>query len=337
MDLSRKTCVTYVAADCGSIIPGKSRAAAAFKTVDIYRRLVEAGVNVIDIDMSKLPDCDDLAPGPDVLDGKVTYKPSSFVPGDIRNRAGNLELLRRVRRKMSVNFQAEPRAFQLVLGGECCMLPAILSSVKKEYHESTTGLVYIDADTDLHSPLDDDWMGYFASMTMTQLMARPGAISDGSEGTLDPVLAREKLCDGTNTVFFGTNLPHPGNKPKHLAYLNDEHFKVISSEALANHPEGRANEALEHLEQNKVEAIWVHLDIDSIDPGEFPLANVPNFTGVTFQTMMQALSVFVASTKVVGLSIAEVNPDHDPDLAMTTMLTKEIVSMLARRELVDSF
>lgn len=164
MDLSRKTCVTYVAADCGSIIPGKSRAAAAFKTVDIYRGLVEAGVNVIDIDMSKLPDCDDLAPGPDVLDGKVTYKPSPFIPGDIRNRAGNLELLRRVRRKMSVNFQAEPRAFQLVLGGECCMLPAILSSVKKEYHESTTGLVYIDADTDLHSPLYDDWMGYFASM-----------------------------------------------------------------------------------------------------------------------------------------------------------------------------
>jgi len=164
MDQSRKTCVTYVAADCGSIIPGKSRAAAAFKTVDIYRRLVEAGVNVIDIDPSQFPDSDGPAPGPDVLDGEVTYKPSPFVPGNIRNRTGNLELLRRVRKKMTVNFQAEPRAFQLVLGGECCMLPAILSSVKKEYHDSTMGLVYIDADTDLHSPLDDDWMGYFASM-----------------------------------------------------------------------------------------------------------------------------------------------------------------------------
>lgn len=75
----------------------------------------------------------------------------------------------------------------------------------------------------------------------------------------------------------------------------------------------------------------MHLDVDSIDPGEFPLANVPNFTGVTFPNMMSALEVFLGSESVIGMIVAEVNPDHDPGLMMTKRLADGIVAMLVRR------
>jgi hypothetical protein len=73
---------------------------------------------------------------------------------------------------------------------------------------------------------------------MTQLMTRPGALSDDSEDALDSALPDEKLCDYANTVFFGTNLLLPGNKREHLVFLNDEYSKVISSQAAAAHEKG---------------------------------------------------------------------------------------------------
>lgn len=122
----------------------------------------------------------------------------------------------------------------------------------------------------------------------------------------------------------------PGNKPEHFAYLFDNNYKVVSSASVAREPEQRAREALKYLE-DKVDIIMVHLDVDSIDPGTFPLANVPNFTGVMFEEMMKALKVFLGSDKVKGLTVAEVNPDHDPGLDMVERLTDQVVGMLAAR------
>lgn len=70
--------------------------------------------------------------------------------------------------------------------------------------------------------------------------------------------------------------------------------------------------------------ILVHFDVDVINPGEYPLGNVPNWTGVGFDEIMTALKLFLKSPKAVGLIIAEVNPDHDPGLRMTGRLVHEI-------------
>ncbi len=46
---------------------------------------------------------------------------------------------------------------------------------------------------------------------------------------------------------------------------------------------------------------------------------------------MAALEIFLASEKVCALSIAEVNPDHDPGLKMTTRLVDSLVCALRGR------
>jgi arginase len=87
-----------------------------------------------------------------------------------------------------------------------------------------------------------------------------------------------------------------------------------------------------HYLEERVDVILVHLDVNSINPRTFPIANVPNYTGVNFKAIMQALVVFVASNKVACLCVAEVNLDYNPKLKIVERLSKEIVGMLGLRK-----
>ncbi|KKY18792.1 putative arginase [Phaeomoniella chlamydospora] len=317
MAASSAVSITYVPADCGSVIPGKSKAPKAFQDVGIARKLRDAGLSSVS---EHHP-----------LDSPATYVATTFTPGRVRNEDVNIAVCQRVCSSItqSLNSTIPPSSFQLILGGECCMLPAILSAFWKHADSQSppvrVGLVYIDADTDLSSPTNPGSTGIFAGMNMTHLIRSPGALQSMEQFSRP---SGEPVCDSSNTVLFGINMSSPGNKQAHFAYLFDNDYKVISSASVACEPEQRAREALKYLE-DKVDVIMVHLDVDSIDPQMFPLANVPNFTGVTFEEMMRALKVFLGSEKVAGLTVAEVNPDHDPGLEMVGRLTDQIVGMLA--------
>ena len=322
MAASRSVSITYVPADCGSLLPGKSKAPKAFQDVGIARKLGDAGV----------PSVSEYH----ALDSPAQYSAATFSPAGVRNEDLNVSVCQRVYRSITKSLTTSsttlPPPFQLVLGGECGMLPAILSAFWQNATSRSpplrVGLIYIDADTDLASPEDASFTGNFASVTVTNLIRSPGALSSMKQfGTPSGA----PVCDASNMVLFGTNMPFPGNKREHFGYFFDNEYKVVSSASVARDPEERARSALKHLEDHAVDVIVVHLDVDAIDPVMFPLANLPNFTGVGFEQMMRALKVFMGSEKVGALMIAEVNPDHDPNLEMVTRLTDSVVGMLASR------
>ncbi|KAM0425390.1 hypothetical protein ACHAPT_009447 [Fusarium lateritium] len=312
--------ITYVPADCGSIIPGKSKAPQAFRDVGLATKLRDAGLSSVSEHQA--------------LDSPARYAISTLSPSGVHNEQLNISVCQQVHHAMAQNLETstDKPPFQLILGGECCMSPAILSSLWQHADSQSppkrVGLIYIDADTDLTSPIDSSSIGAFAGMNMTHLIQTPGALQSMKQFSRP---SGEPVCNASNMVLFGTNMSFSGNKPEHFAYLFDNNYKVVSSASVASEPEQRARETLEYLDDN-VDIIMVHLDVDSIDPQTFPLANVPNFTGVKFDEMMRALGVFLASEKVGGLTIAEVNPDHDPELEMVGRLTERVVGMLAARD-----
>lgn len=318
MAASRSVSITYVPADCGSVIPGKSKAPKAFRDVGIVSKLKNAGFSVAEHH---------------ALDAPAEYSIAAFSPGGVRNEETNIQVCQKVHQTISENLSksATHPPFQLILGGECGMLPAVLSAHWTYAHSQSpskrVGLIYIDADTDLNSPTDPNSSGNLAGMNMTHLLQCSGALQSMKEFSRP---SGEPVCDASNTVLFGINMMFPGNKPEHFGYLLDNNYKVVSSASVASNPEHSAREALKYIEE-RVDIIMVHLDVDAIDPKMFPLANLPNFTGVTFEAMMKALRVILGSEKAVGLTIAEVNPDHDPKLEMVERLTDEIVGMLATR------
>ncbi|KAJ4124273.1 hypothetical protein NW768_009632 [Fusarium equiseti] len=318
MITSKQVTVTYVPADCGGIIPGKCKAPRAFRDARLANKLDATCRHKTQEQMA--------------LDSSATFSIATFSPGGVRNEDLNVSVCQAVQRALTENLEGRfAHNFQLIIGGECCMLPGILSAFWK-YAESLSpprrvGLVYIDADTDLNSPRDPDSIGTFAGMNMAHLVRLPGALPSMQRFSRS---SGEPVCDSSNTVFFGTNMSSPGNKPDHFKYLFDNNYKVVSSASVAKDPEQRARETLDYLE-GMVDVIMVHLDVDSIDPGTFPLANVPNFTGVEFEVMMRALRVLLGSSKVAGLTVAEVNPDHDPSLVMVERLAIRIADMLGAR------
>ena len=118
------------------------------------------------------------------------------------------------------------------------------------------------------------------------------------------------------------------NKREHIGYMFDNNFRLVTSQSVQRAPIESAQAALRWMEE-RVDCIVVHLDVDVIDPGQFPLCNVPSWTGLGFEEAMAAVKVFLKSDKAVALSLAEVNPDHDPGLEMTGRLVDEIVDGLS--------
>lgn len=138
------------------------------------------------------------------------------------------------------------------------------------------------------------------------------------------------VVDSSNIALFGLNIESPSNQRAHLGYLFDHTFRVTTSRAVQRAPAEEARKTLEWMEE-QVDMILVHLDLDVIDPGQFPLGNVPNWTGLGFDETMVAVKTFLASEKTVGLSVAEVNPDHDPGLNMTKQLVDKLVEALQEK------
>ena len=69
----------------------------------------------------------------------------------------------------------------------------------------------------------------------------------------------------------------------------------------------------------------MHLDVDVLHTGLFPLANFPHFAGLTLEAARVCLKEFTRGEKFGGLVITEVNPDHDPD----GQLIKTLVAVVA--------
>lgn len=316
MAASNSIDITYVPADCGSIIYGKSKAPQAFRDVGIIQKLESRGFMTTEQNPLGRP---------------ATWTEATFSIGSVRREDLNTQVCRGVENAVSISLALATRPemppFQLILGGECSMLPAIMSAFWNSKPAQKVGLIYIDADTDLLQPTDPASSGNLAGMTMTHLIGREGALESMKEFYRKD---GSPVCDANNTVLFGINMAHHGNTREHFTYLFDHNYKVVSSSSIASNPVQRAEEALRYLE-DKVDVIVVHLDVDSIDPGLFPLANLPNTTGVEFSVMMKAVKLLLKSPKAGALAIAEVNPDHDPGLKMTERLVDEVVDALKGR------
>ncbi|PVI01835.1 alpha/beta-hydrolase [Periconia macrospinosa] len=109
------------------------------------------------------------------------------------------------------------------------------------------------------------------------------------------------VVTNANIFLFGTNIASVNN-PDHISYLFDNNFRVITSKAVQNAPVDRAREALQWME-DRVDAIVVHLDVDVIDPGTFPLSNVPNWTGLEYENCLDAVRVFLGSAKLAAVDM----------------------------------
>ncbi|KIW30735.1 uncharacterized protein PV07_02439 [Cladophialophora immunda] len=318
---SRAIRIIKVPSDIGSVYSGKSRAPTAFRRAGLHEKLGAAGWQIAE--STALPN------------GPVGWSPSGRDPNGARNEAATVAACEQVRQAigndLTVDNDEKGQAcrFQLILGGECLYCPAIMSAYwhHLEGTGKRIGIVYMDADCDLYTPMESNSSGNIAGMTLTHLTLREGALESMQKFSRADGSA---VVDNTNIVLFGLNIDSVANKREHLGYLFDNSFRVSTSRVVEAAPREQAQAALKWLEDS-VDFVILHLDVDVIDPGVFPLGNVPSWTGLRFEAAMSAVKTFLSSEKTVALSIAEVNPDHDPGLSMTSRLIDQVVDGMNSR------
>ena len=77
--------------------------------------------------------------------------------------------------------------------------------------------------------------------------------------------------------------------------------------------------------------VVLHVDTDVIAQEEFPGVNVPGSGGLSFEDVRGALIEFVKNPNLLGLDVAQYNPDKDADGSGAKKLVDLLVEALTAR------
>jgi arginase len=293
----RRISVLGAPTSAGSHNPGQEKAPAAWRAAGLLDGLREAGLDV--------EDRGDLTAAP--------FRPAEPVDG-LRDLDRVVAVARAVAAEVSA-IRADGR-LPLVLGGDCTITLGVLAG------SGDTGLIYFDGDADLSAPDRSD-SAVADTMGMTHMLGG-GSPRLARLGPRFPLVAAERV------VLFGFDPAELDTRE--WTELVSRHLFAVPAPAVRADPAARAREARTYLEE-RAGSYLVHLDVDVLHTGLFPLANFPHFAGLTLEAAGECLSEFTASPWFNGLVVTEVNPDHDPDGhsmgTLAQVLTRALVPALS--------
>jgi arginase len=289
----RRVSVLGAPTSAGSHNPGQEKAPAAWRAAGLIDDLRSAGLDV--------EDRGDLPSAP--------YRPVEPVDG-LRDLDRVVAVAQGVASEVAA-IRSDGR-LPLVLGGDCTITLGALAGF------GGGGLVYFDGDADLNTP---EWSGSAVADTMGMThMLGSGSPRLAGLGSRFPLLRPEQV------VLFGFDSAELDTRQ--WTELVSRHLYAAPAPAVRADPAGQARQARAYLER-RTGAYLVHLDVDVLHTGLFPLANFPHFAGLTLDQAGVCLNEFTSGGKFGGLVITEVNPDHDPDGQLIKTLAQVVTTALA--------
>ncbi len=288
-----------VPTSAGSHNPGQEKAPDALRAAGLVEALRATGRHVRDF--GNLP--------------LQRHRPSARVDG-VRDLDRVVEMV-----GLAADNVAHIRAegfLPLVVGGDCTITIGVVAGLSRAGNAQKTGLVYFDGDADLNTPATSD-SGVLDTMGVTHLLG-------GGLPQLSGIGEHQPLLGSDRIELFGFDPAELDTQQ--WAQLTSRGLHATPAPAVREDPTVRAAAALSRLEA-RVDSVLVHLDVDVLDTGLFPLANFPHLAGLTVSEVARCLSVFCSSDAFAGLVLTEVNPDHDPDGLLLPVLIKTLSDALA--------
>lgn len=205
----------------------------------------------------------------------------------------------------------------LVLGGDCTVELGTVAGASRDTPD--VGLVYIDYDTDMNTPVsvEDgalDWMG------VAHLLGLPETVpSLAGVGPRTPMLNPDQIllfANGSSTDFERRTIADLGIQEVPLADVTSD-------------PDGSARGVVNDWAR-RFDRLLVHVDADVLDFLDFPIAEeTRRYRGLRFEQLVAALRELVAAPNWTTLTICEVNPDHDPDRSSMRRLSEALADVLS--------
>jgi arginase len=212
----------------------------------------------------------------------------------------------------------------IVYGGDCSTLLGIVTGLRD--HVGEVGLVFIDGHEDT-MPLDVSEDGEAANTELGLLLGLTGRTLTGELGDRLPALRRDRL------VVLGPR-DDAWRQRFNVGTLADSGVWVAPLAEVADDPAGAGRRAIERL-SGQVDRWWLHIDLDVLDPVEFPAQGLPDFPdepgGLTWDQLTDlVMALFTTPASCIGGSIAIYDPDQDPDRSGAAQIVAFVRNVVAR-------
>jgi len=294
----KKIALIGAPSSAGAFSPGTEKAPTALRAAGLVERLQGAGFEVTDYG-----DC----------------APRLFADDEEHRRARNLtEIVAGLNDlKTRAEIAMKSGALVLVLGGECVQAIGLLTGARRYYKH--INLLWFDRDADLNTPATTP-SGRIDGMVVAHIIGKgaPELVRFWGE----PPLVREPDI----TLFGIARLDPPEQE-----FLSRSPLRhVNASDIQARGAAASATDALNHLHADSREFV-LHLDLDVIAQEEFPPVVVPGSGGLSFEDVRAALKEILRHKNLVGLDIAQYNPDKDTNGDGARKLVDLLVESLSAR------
>ncbi|SDT71050.1 arginase family protein [Jiangella sp. DSM 45060] len=196
---------------------------------------------------------------------------------------------------LTAALRGRPGSRPLVVGGDCSLLLGVVPALRPD------GLWFLDGHPDYLDGAASD-TGETADMELA-ILTGSGAPSLIALGETVPML------DPSAVVLLGhrTEDLDPASAAE-VARLPDAMHRIAAPELLAD-PAAAGHAARDLLGGA---GIWLHIDLDVLDPSALPAVSYPQPGGPSSAQLADALAPLAASPRLLGISVADFRADLDP-------------------------
>lgn len=230
-----------------------------------------------------------LADGAEAIRGDLPAKATTIV--DVPSEAGSdegsgvlrLSSLRQVRDAQRRALQGMPDRV-ITVGGDCGVDLASIQVAASS--RERMAVIWLDAHADLNTPQGSP-SGAFHGMVLRTLMG------DGP-----PSLVPDVPLDPALVILAGTRALDDAE----LAFIDEAGIRMITADALD------AISLTSALAETGATSVYLHIDLDVLDPAEFESLGYPEPFGVSLATLLDTIGAVTATLPLAGAAVTEFAP-----------------------------
>ena len=185
----------------------------------------------------------------------------------------------------------------LTIGGDCGVELAPVSFLNKIYAQTLT-VIWLDAHGDLNTPSSSP-SAHFHGMPLRVLLG---------EGNADIVNCTFSTLRPEQVFLIGTrefDLPE-------RRFIQQKELSVFSAKEIND---GDCDRLFSFLSKTGSDKLYIHLDLDVIEPEEFPHVACPTSGGIQIDKIRDVLVSLGSNFDIVGCSVLEFLPSGSKKLA----------------------
>jgi arginase len=205
----------------------------------------------------------------------------------------------------------------LVVGGDCSILLGIFPAVRR--HIGPAGLWFVDGHPDFLDGPDSD-TGETADMDLAVLT---GA---GAEA-LTTLAGAPPMVSVDDVVLLGHRTRNLDDGAAGELTRLPPKLRRLDAETVAADPAAAGRLADKWL-ASTAHPVWLHLDLDVLDPETLPAVTYPQPQGLDWNQLVSLMQPLARSPRLIGVSVADFRPDLDPTGELATRVVDVLDQIL---------